>query len=186
MLIKLVGLGVKEYFIDKFNRFDCLVVVCSLAEITVIWAISENGDSGGATFSTFRGFRLLRVFKLARNWRSFQVMLLNIRDMVKDINNFTVLLCLVLFTYTLLGMELFANSLPEPVPRVNFDSFQEALTAIFIVLVGEDWNALMYQYMFGENPYANSLFFISLVIIGNMILLNLFLAILLKNFQDDS
>jgi len=33
-------------------------------------------------------------------------------------------------------------------------------------------------------PAAAAFYFISLVIIGSMILLNLFLAILLKNFED--
>lgn len=60
-----------------------------------------------------------------------------------------------MFTYSLLGMELFAyrvryNDNDEidmtdgESPRVNFDIFLNAFTAIFIILIGEDWNNVMY------------------------------------------
>jgi voltage-dependent calcium channel L type alpha-1D len=64
--------------------------------------------SGGA-ISAFRGIRLLRVFKLARSWKSFQEMLVKIGKTVKDISNFSVLLFLFMFVYCLLGMELFGH-----------------------------------------------------------------------------
>ena len=53
---------------------------------------------------------------------------------------------------------------------------------MFIVIVGEDWNAVMYDYMRTMGRW-NALIFISLVVLGNWLLLNLFLAILLKNFE---
>jgi hypothetical protein len=36
-------------------------------------------------------------------------MLVKIGDTIKDIRNFSILLLLIMFTYTLLGMELFSN-----------------------------------------------------------------------------
>jgi hypothetical protein len=42
----------------------------------------------------------------------------------------------------------------------------------------------MYEHVRATNGYS-VLFFVSLVIIGNFILLNLFLAILLKNFEEE-
>ena len=33
----------------------------------------------------------------------------------------------------------------EQVPRVNFDSFLNALLAVFQMLTGEDWNVIMYN-----------------------------------------
>jgi len=109
-------------------------------------------------------------------------MLINIRETIKDIRNFFVLLILVMFTYSLLGMELFANK--SGGSRINFDDFHQSTVAIFIILIGEDWNNIMYTYMLDTRPYANAIFFISLIIVGNLVLLNLFLAILLKNFEN--
>lgn len=35
MIIKLLGLGFKEYFIDGYNVFDCVIVMLSIVEIVV-------------------------------------------------------------------------------------------------------------------------------------------------------
>lgn len=69
MIFKLIGLGRKQYFVDKFNRFDCLIVLISIIELIYDMAAISSQKKGGV--SAFRAFRLLRVFKLARNWKSF-------------------------------------------------------------------------------------------------------------------
>jgi hypothetical protein len=68
-------------------------------------------------------------------------------------------------------------------PRANFNTFLAGFTTIFIVFIGEDWNASMYDHVRSRGMSA-VLFFISLFILGNLVLLNLFLAILLKNFEE--
>ena len=57
------------------------------------------------------------------------------------------------------------------------------LTTIFIVFIGEDWNSVMYDHYRATNALTVA-YFIFLFIFGNLILLNLFLAILLKNFEE--
>ena len=112
MIIKLLGLGFKAYVDDRFNIFDCIIVIFSVIENVLAWTGTDSA-TGGA-ISAFRGVRLLRVFKLARSWTSFRELLEKIIITLKDISNFSVLLFLFMFVYTLLGMELFAY-------RVAFD-----------------------------------------------------------------
>ena len=71
MVIKLFGLGFKEYAKDSFNLFDAVVVVLSLVEVTM----EASGVEGGGAFSALRAVRLLRVFKLARSWKTFRDLL---------------------------------------------------------------------------------------------------------------
>jgi len=66
MIFKLLGLGFKGYFADKFNSFDCLIVVFSVLDMTLLSLIQ---DGGGGAFSALRAFRLLRIFKLAKSWK---------------------------------------------------------------------------------------------------------------------
>ena len=106
MVIKLIGLGPKMYVKDKFNIFDCIVVIVSIVENVINWAGVEGGTKGA--ISAFRGVRLLRVFKLARSWTSFRELLEKIMTTLKDISNFSVLLFIFMFVYTLLGMEIYA------------------------------------------------------------------------------
>ena len=69
MIIKLIGLGFKEYFKDSFNTFDCIIVIISSVDLVLTYSLALNA-SGGA-ISAFRGFRLLRLFKLAKSWKKF-------------------------------------------------------------------------------------------------------------------
>jgi len=63
---------------------------------------------GGGAISAMRAFRLLRVFKLAKAWQKFKDLLVTIGNTMVDIGNFSILLLLLIFTYTLLGLELFS------------------------------------------------------------------------------
>jgi Ion transport protein len=67
--------------------------------------------------------------------------------------------------------------------RVNFDTFPNALQAVFVIIVGDDWNSTMSDYV-RATSYATILFFVFLTIFGNIVLMNLFLAILLREFDN--
>jgi len=57
---------------------------------------------------------------------------------------------------------------------------------IFIILTGENWNEIMVLVMEQTGSVAMpAIFFFSLMIIGNYMLLNLFLAILLKFISEN-
>ena len=60
-----------------------------------------------------------------------------------------------------------------------------AITSIFIVFIGEDWQILMHSHYRVEGISA-LIFFPTLYICLHLILLNLFLAILLQNFDISS
>ena len=105
-----------------------------------------------------------------------------------------------MFIFTLLGMELFAyrvkydddgNPIADPetsdksgeYPRASFNDFRLGFTTIFIVFIGEDWNSVMYDHTRSQGTLCIFIF-IFFFIVGNLIMLNLFLAILLKNFEE--
>ena len=69
-------------------------------------------------------------------------------------------------------------------PRHNFDDVYWSIITIFQVLTGENWNEVMYDGMYATSD-ALALYFLLLFSIGNYIILNLFLAILLDNFAAD-
>ena len=59
MGIRMYALGVANFFGSSFNRFDTLVITCSVLEI--LWVhFHERADSFG--FSALRALRLLRCF----------------------------------------------------------------------------------------------------------------------------
>ena len=68
-------------------------------------------------------------------------------------------------------------------PRTNFDSLGHSLFAVIQVLSGEDWNKVMYGCIRAKGDIARG-YFISLIALGSMVLLDFFLAILLSDFED--
>ena len=66
---------------------------------------------------------------------------------------------------------------------MNFRNFLNGFVFVFTVLTGENWDSNMFIYA-KSHGYIAILYFVSLVIIGVMIFLNLFLAILLENFEE--
>lgn len=198
MVIKLIGLGFREYANDSFNLFDCSVVMISLIENIIDWIGIDFG--GGGAISALRAIRLLRVFKLARSWTSFRELLQKIIITIKDITNISVLMLLFMLIFSLVGSEMYGfkvmyndedlSKVVDPktfkngvYPRQNFNTLYQGLTTIFIVFIGEDWNSVMYDHYRATNALT-IVYFMFLFIFGNLILLNLFLAILLKNFEE--
>lgn len=199
MIIKLGGMGFKYYSQDAFNLFDAFIVVMSMVEIIVAAASSGGGSSG---ISALRTFRIFRVFKLASKWESFQTLLSTMAKTVAEIGNFAVLLLLFMYIYSLVGMQFFANEMrfnPDTgvaieighpgfdnadIPRSNFDTFLWAFTSIFQILSGENWNVIMYD-GWKSTTWLSTIYFLSLVIFGGFIVMNLFLAILLSNFEGN-
>lgn len=59
-VIKMVGLGFKEFNKEKFNQFDLVIVIISIAEMQV------GSEEGPGVFSSFRAFRLFKIFRLFR------------------------------------------------------------------------------------------------------------------------
>lgn len=147
--------------------------------------------------TALRAFRLLRVFKLANTWKKLNYLLKTIWRTLTDVASFSILLFLVIFTYTLIGLEIFAHKAKfnqdneidiangQP-PIHNFDTFFDAITTVFIVLTNDNWSVMYYAYFRAVSGPSSTIFFLSLVLLGQKVLLNLFLAILLQNFDESA
>ena len=212
VVLKMIGMGGKIFMKDNYNRFDLFIVIISLLEIQVNSNTAGNENDGPGFVSSLRGFRLLKIFKLFRSG-DLKILVDSITFTLTTIGDYVILLMLFVYVFALLGMSFFAGrikfdsnglcsvqqpgSYPEPIifpvyrdriafegeaPRTNFDELVWSVITIFQVLMGQGWNNIMYEAMRCVGPIS-ALYFIALVIGGNIIMLNLFLAILLGNFD---
>ena len=83
------------------------------------------------------------------------------------------LLMLFCFIYSILGMQLFGGQMGsgDDLPRNNFDTLHWSFISVFQILSGEAWNEIMYIGV-AAGGWGTVVFFISWVIIGQYILLN--------------
>lgn len=71
---------------------------------------------------------------------------------------------------------------PYKIRRSNFDDILSAFTTVFQCLTEENWTAVMADGIRAVG-WGAALYFVAVMIFGNIIILNLFLAILLNNFS---
>lgn len=188
MLMKMYGLGLRQYFMSIFNRFDCFVVCSGILEILLV----ESGAMSPLGISVLRCIRLLRLFKITKYWTSLSNLVASLLNSIRSIASLLLLLFLFIIIFALLGMQLFGGRYDfedTEVRRSNFDNFPQALISVFQVLTGEDWNSVMYNGImaYGGPTYPGVLvciYFIILFVCGNYILLNVFLAIAVDNLAE--
>lgn len=194
MIIKIASIGVNKYSRDKMNLLDGSIAFFSLFEI-ITEKFTKNVSSGD--FTTFRlvrttrmvrSFRVLRISRLLRSMQSIQTIFGVISRSYKSFVYITALMFLFIFIYSLLGMNTFGGrfNFQDGIPRGNYDNFSIAFITVFQVLTMENWQLVLFQSMRSQSsPFIVSIFYISWIFIGNFILLNLFLAILLDSFLEE-
>lgn len=187
VVVKLPGLGARAYFKDSFNCFDIFIVIMSYVEL----AFADN-----SSLSALRTFRLARVFKLAKNWKSLRDLINTIIATLPAMSYLSVLQALFMFIASVAGMMFFGGKFKVAVMdeedgrRNQFDNFGIAMLTVFQMLTGENWNSVLNDGIRwgggeGEGSWGSVPYFLIVQLLGNFIILNLFLAILLSNFGED-
>ncbi|CAF2224645.1 unnamed protein product [Rotaria magnacalcarata] len=93
--------------------------------------------------------------------------------------------CCACIEWNLLKISTDLKDLTCTEERENFNSLLFALLTVFQILTQEDWNEILYNAMKNTKPWA-ALYFIALIVIVNYILVNLLVAIVVENFQNET
>uniref|UniRef100_A0A4W3HTL2 Sodium channel protein type 4 subunit alpha B-like n=1 Tax=Callorhinchus milii TaxID=7868 RepID=A0A4W3HTL2_CALMI len=185
MIFKIIALDPYFYFQQGWNIFDSIIVSLSLMELGL-----ANVDG----LSVLRSFRLLRVFKLAKSWPTLNTLIKIIGNSVGALGNLTLVLAIIVFIFAVVGMQLFGKKYLDCVcrigtncklPRWHMNDFFHSFLIVFRVLCGE-WIETMWDCMEVAGKPRCILVFMLVMVIGNLVVLNLFLALLLSSFSADN
>uniref|UniRef100_A0A8C3IIB4 Sodium voltage-gated channel alpha subunit 2 n=1 Tax=Chrysemys picta bellii TaxID=8478 RepID=A0A8C3IIB4_CHRPI len=185
MFLKIVAMDPYYYFQEGWNIFDSIIVSLSLMEL---------GLANVEGLSVLRSFRLLRVFKLAKSWPTLNMLIKIIGNSVGALGNLTLVLAIIVFIFAVVGMQLFGKSYKECVckisndcelPRWHMHDFFHSFLIVFRVLCGE-WIETMWDCMEVAGQAMCLIVFMMVMVIGNLVVLNLFLALLLSSFSSDN
>uniref|UniRef100_A0AAQ4P1X3 Sodium channel protein n=1 Tax=Gasterosteus aculeatus aculeatus TaxID=481459 RepID=A0AAQ4P1X3_GASAC len=185
MCLKVIALDPYYYFQQGWNIFDGIIVSLSLMEL---------GLANVEGLSVLRSFRLLRVFKLAKSWPTLNMLIKIIGNSVGALGNLTLVLAIIVFIFAVVGMQLFGKSYKECVckisedcqlPRWHMHDFFHSFLIVFRVLCGE-WIETMWDCMEVAGQTMCLIVFMMVMVIGNLVVLNLFLALLLSSFSADN
>lgn len=195
---KLLAIGPKKYAASKWNLLDGGVVILSIIELII--ESQRDNNSGGSSISAFRTvkvfrtFRVMRVARILRALRSMQVIIGVVTRSVRSFMYVILLLFVFVFIYALLGIQIYQGNYtfgPDAeLPRGNFEEFGIAFVTVFQVLTMENWQDVMFESMRASQgsifmKTLTAIYYVSWIFIGNFILLNLFLAILIDSFNSE-
>uniref|UniRef100_A0A8C5FIA9 Sodium channel protein n=1 Tax=Gadus morhua TaxID=8049 RepID=A0A8C5FIA9_GADMO len=185
MVVKIIALDPYYYFQQSWNIFDSVIVSLSLMEL---------GLAQLPGMSVLRSFRLLRVFKLAKSWPTLNMLIKIIGNSVGALGNLTLVLAIIVFIFAVVGMQLFGKNYMDCVCKINKDcklprwhmnDFFHSFLIVFRVLCGE-WIETMWDCMEVAGQRMCLVVFMMVMVIGNLVVLNLFLALLLSSFSADN
>ncbi|XP_042187807.1 sodium channel protein type 4 subunit alpha A-like [Callorhinchus milii] len=100
-ILKITALNPLPYVQNGWNAFDFIIVLLSCLE----WALSTI-NIPTLKLSMIRSLRMLRVFKLAKNWRTLNILITIIFKSMREMGNLTVIVIIVIYIFTVIGMQL--------------------------------------------------------------------------------
>ncbi|CAF3988549.1 unnamed protein product [Rotaria sp. Silwood2] len=177
-ILKIIAMTPEKFLRNGWNVFDLIIVTVSLIELALA---NMKG------LSVLRSFRLLRIFKLAKSWQTLNRLISIIGKSIGALGNLTLILIIIIFIFAVMGMQLFGqkyyDKFGKDIPRWNFFDFFHAFMIVFRVLCGE-WIESMWVCLECAG-WPCIPFFLLTFVIGNLVILNLFLALLLASFGSN-
>ncbi|KAI4575027.1 hypothetical protein MJT46_004306 [Ovis ammon polii x Ovis aries] len=182
----LVNLIVMDPFVDL------AITICIV--LNTLFMAMEHYPMTGQFSSVLTVGNLLRVFKLAKSWPTLNMLIKIIGNSVGALGNLTLVLAIIVFIFAVVGMQLFGKSYKECVckissdcqlPRWHMNDFFHSFLIVFRVLCGE-WIETMWDCMEVAGQTMCLIVFMLVMVIGNLVVLNLFLALLLSSFSSDN
>ncbi|BHF64352.1 hypothetical protein SprV_0200735500 [Sparganum proliferum] len=205
-VLKLTAFGFKNYFSDPWNVFDFIIVVGSFVDI-VLSHIAE--DSKFISINFFRLFRVMRLVKLLSRGEGIRTLLWTFVKSFQALPYVALLILMLFFIYAVIGMQMFGKiALNNPDSAItvntNFQTFPQAVLVLFRSATGEAWQDIMFSCV-SETAYCDTHsdegktdgddpkrlcgsafaypFFISFYIVCSFLIINLFVAVIMDNFD---
>ncbi len=154
-----------NYFKDPWNLFDFIIVVACFIPFK------------DRAIYVLRLIRVLRTFRLFTAFPNLRPVVSGLISSISSVVFVAMLLLIVVYIYAVIGVSMFAS-----VDLVHFGNLWKALFTMFQILTLENWNTIMLPAN-SIYPVGGPLYFISFIIIGTMVIMNLFLGIIVGNMS---
>ena len=166
--LKIAAQGRKpwRYFHDGWNVFDFIVLVLCLLPMNSAFAM------------VLRLGRALRLLRLVSALPKLQLLVGALIKSFSSMGYVGLLLGLMFYIYAITGVHLFGAHAKE-----HFGSLSAAFLTLFQTITLDDWRNL-YSSASAASPLAAAVYFISFILLGTMIMLNLFIGIIMNSMSE--
>ena len=177
-----------RYFKDPWNIFDFTIVVVCFLPVNAQYA------------AVLRLARILRALRLVSVVPQLQLIVGSLIKSLPSMMYVSILLMLMFYVYAVMGVFLWSGNDP-----VHFRDLQTSMLSLFRVVTLEDWTDIMYIQMWGSDrypfsvgdreayagqfnsqasPIIGAVYFVSFVLMGTMIMLNLFIGVIIQSMEE--
>lgn len=196
VLVKMLAEGKQpwNYFKDSWNIFDFLIVA-------ICFMPTEGIDT--SFIAVLRLARILRVFKLVTALPKLQLIVGALLKSIPSMGYVFLLLALHFYIYGCMATFFYGENDPY-----HFGDLQMSMLSLFRAVTMEDWTDLMYINMYGSDhygydsamishlaesgitpipsasPVGAALYFVSFILTGGMIVLNLFIGVIMTGMDE--
>ncbi|KAF8781415.1 Voltage-dependent L-type calcium channel subunit like protein [Argiope bruennichi] len=199
-LLKLVAFKFKNYFGDAWNVFDFIIVLGSFIDIVY----SEvNPGTNIISINFFRLFRVMRLVKLLSRGEGIRTLLWTFIKSFQALPYVALLIVMLFFIYAVIGMQMFGRIALDSSTAIHrnnhFQTFPQAVLVLFRSATGEGWQEIMLactnkpttkcdprsDESFGDvcGSEVALPYFISFYILCSFLVINLFVAVIMDNFD---
>lgn len=155
-----------NYFRDGWNIFDFTIVVLCLLPMDSEFAV------------VLRLGRTLRLLRLVSALPKLQLLVGALFKSFSSMGYVGLLLGLMFYMYAIIGVHLFGGHDKE-----HFGSLSSAFLTLFQTITLDDWKFLFVSAQ-GSSPLIAAVYFISFILLGTMIMLNLFIGIIMNSMEE--
>lgn len=166
-IIKLIAAWPRpqSYFQDPWNVFDFSLIVLSLIPFAGQFALIG------------RLLRLFRVLRLVAALPELRLIVETLLRSIPSMMNVIILMGIIFFIYGVAGYHLFHEHDPT-----HWRDLGYAILTLFRIVTLEDWTDVMYKAM-ELSPYYG-FYFVTFVVFGTFIVINLFMAVVINNLDE--
>ena len=173
----LLEYGNEEYDVNGYNEYR-------YSDVT---ALTHNQIVYTATARILGLVKVLTLLRIVKHASGLRSLLETLTASLPAFWNVGALVLLLFFIYAYVGVITFGttvrgNSLNE---HANFESFPYAMLTLFRVATNDEWVGVMQACSKNTvTGWASYPYFISFVILVSMVMLNLFTAVIIENFEN--
>ncbi|EXJ91094.1 hypothetical protein A1O1_04201 [Capronia coronata CBS 617.96] len=176
----------RNFFRGRRNCFDLLLVV-----VTSIMQIPPIRDSG-QPYAWLSAFQIARIYRVVLAVRLTRDLVMVVFGNIVGLLNLILFVFLFTFLAAILASQLFRGDFPpadasgETIP-VTFFNIWNSFLGMYQVFSSENWTELMYNAtqfnLIWDTAWLSAIFFILWFIISNLIVMNMFIAVIQESFD---
>uniref|UniRef100_A0A3Q0RKW6 Sodium channel protein n=1 Tax=Amphilophus citrinellus TaxID=61819 RepID=A0A3Q0RKW6_AMPCI len=202
-VLKLFALR-QYYFTNGWNIFDFIVVILSIAG-TMLSDLIEKYFVSPTLFRVIRLARIGRILRLIKGAKGIRTLLFALMMSLPALFNIGLLLFLIMFIFSIFGMSNFAYvKKGAGIDDIfNFETFGGSIICLFQITTSAGWDGLLLPMLNREppdcdpdfehpgtnvkgncgSPGMGMMFFCSYIIVSFLVVVNMYIAIILENFN---